>query len=120
MSQWPRASSDRKSASGVTGKSINSACLARAADNVIPGQILDGTSGLTWTTVRLLPLVSIRTRGLPCSAGRRRQRRSVGQDLRCAHSTCFTVHLQKKDLSGPSSVTVEQLDLPTLRSLVAG
>src|SRR5258706_2525026 len=64
-------------------------------------------------------MVSISTSGLSRSSGRRRHNRSIGQWRRCAHSTCLTVHLHKKDFSDLSSVTVNKLHTPSLYVFVA-
>src|SRR5580698_5345730 len=70
--------------------------------------------------VCLLPLVSIRTSGLRRSSGRRRRSRSIGQWRRYAQSTCLTVHLQLKDFSDLSSMTVKKFDTPSLHLVAAG
>ena len=66
-----------------------------------------------------LPLVSTRTSGLRRSSGRRRRSRSIGQWRRYAQSTSLTVHLQLKDFSDLSSVTVKKFHAPSLHLVAA-
>jgi hypothetical protein len=47
MSHRPNASSDRRSSSGVAGKTIKSVWRAFASTSAIPGHILDAISALT-------------------------------------------------------------------------
>ena len=59
-------------------------------------------------------------------AGRLRERRgtrcslSMGQRFKCTHRMVFTAYLQDDGLSDASSVTVNQLNVPSLHGALAG